>query len=166
MSEATFMRIIVFFDLPVKTRLQRKIANQFRQFLLKDGYQMLQLSVYTRIVRGRDSLEKHNKRLTAHLPEEGAVRCLEITEKQFTSMLLLVGELKPQEEKINANQLLLFFNNINYKKIFYATQNFLFDCRYFVHTNKLNQQFPTKNRKNKRSVFKKILQNLAKNFQK
>ncbi|HGO5856101.1 CRISPR-associated endonuclease Cas2 [Bibersteinia trehalosi] len=108
MSEATFMRIIVFFDLPVKTRLQRKIANQFRQFLLKDGYQMLQLSVYTRIVRGRDSLEKHNKRLTAHLPEEGSVRCLEITEKQFTSMLLLVGELKPQEEKVNANQLLLF----------------------------------------------------------
>lgn len=108
MSEATFMRIIVFFDLPVKTRLQRKIANQFRQFLLKDGYQMLQLSVYTRIVRGRDSLEKHNKRLTAHLPEEGSVRCLEITEKQFTSMLLLVGELKPQEKKVNANQLLLF----------------------------------------------------------
>ena len=108
MSEAIFMRIIVFFDLPVKTRLQRKIANQFRKFLLKDGYQMLQLSVYTRIVRGRDSLEKHNKRLTAHLPEEGSVRCLEITEKQFTSMLLLVGELKPQEEKVNANQLLLF----------------------------------------------------------
>lgn len=108
MSEATFMRIIVFFDLPVTTKAKRRAANQFRQFLLKDGYQMLQLSVYTRIVRGRDSLEKHNKRLTQHLPEEGSVRCLEVTEKQFTSMLLLVGELKPQEEKVNANQLLLF----------------------------------------------------------
>ncbi|EXI62382.1 CRISPR-associated protein Cas2 [Mannheimia granulomatis] len=108
MSEAIFMRIIVFFDLPVTTRAKRKAANQFRQFLLKDGYQMLQLSVYTRIVRGRDSLEKHNKRLTEHLPEEGSIRCLEVTEKQFASMLLLVGELKPQEKKVNANQLLLF----------------------------------------------------------
>ena len=56
MSEAKFMRIIVFFDLPVITAAKRKAANQFRQFLLKDGYQMLQLSVYSRIVKGRDSL--------------------------------------------------------------------------------------------------------------
>ena len=51
------MRIIVFFDLPVTTAAKRKAANQFRLFLQKDGYQMLQLSVYSRIVRGRDSLQ-------------------------------------------------------------------------------------------------------------
>lgn len=103
-----FMRIIVFFDLPVKTKQERKIANQFRKFLLKDGYDMLQLSVYSRIVRGRDSLEKHQKRLTQHLPEKGSIRCLEITEKQFASMAILLGEIKPQEKKVNSNQLLLF----------------------------------------------------------
>lgn len=108
MSEAIFMRIIVFFDLPVTTKAKRKAANQFRQFLLKDGYQMLQLSVYARIVRGRDSLEKHNKRLREHLPEDGAIRCLEVTEKQFASMTILLGELKTQEKKVNANQMLLF----------------------------------------------------------
>lgn len=108
MSEAKFMRLIVFFDLPVTTKAKRKAANQFRQFLLKDGYQMLQLSVYARIVRGRDSLEKHNKRLCEHLPEEGSIRCLEVTEKQFASMTILLGELKPQEKKVNANQMLLF----------------------------------------------------------
>ncbi|WP_443091160.1 CRISPR-associated endonuclease Cas2 [Basfia succiniciproducens] len=108
MSEAKFMRIIVFFDLPVTTAAKRKAANQFRQFLVKDGYQMLQLSVYSRIVRGRDSLEKHNKRLSENLPEEGAIRCLEVTEKQFASMRILLGELKTQEKKVNANQMLLF----------------------------------------------------------
>lgn len=108
MSEAIFMRIIVFFDLPVTTAAKRKAANQFRQFLLKDGYQMLQLSVYTRIVRGRDSLQKHNKRLCAHLPEEGSIRCLEVTEKQFATMAILLGEKKLQEEKVNGNQMLLF----------------------------------------------------------
>ena len=76
------MRIIVFFDLPVTTAAKRKAANQFRQFLLKDGYQMLQLSVYSRIVKGRDSLQKHHNRLCANLPQEGSIRCLEVTEKQ------------------------------------------------------------------------------------
>ncbi|MDG2948182.1 CRISPR-associated endonuclease Cas2 [Bisgaard Taxon 10/6] len=108
MSEAKFMRIIVFFDLPVTTAAKRKAANQFRQFLIKDGYQMLQLSVYSRIVRGRDSLEKHNKRLCENLPEEGSIRCLEVTEKQFASMSILLGELKMQEKKVNATQMLLF----------------------------------------------------------
>ena len=56
MSKAKFMKIIVFFDLPVTTAAKRKAANQFRQFLLKDGYQMLQFSVYSRIVKGWYSL--------------------------------------------------------------------------------------------------------------
>lgn len=63
------MRIIVFFDLPVTTVAKRKAANQFRHFLLKDGYQMLQLSVYSRIVKGRDALQKHHNRLCANLPQ-------------------------------------------------------------------------------------------------
>lgn len=108
MSEGVFMRMIVLFDLPVTTKAKMRAANQFRQFLLKDGYQMLQLSIYTRIIKGRDALEKHHKRLVAHLPEEGSIRCLSITEKQFASMEILVGEKKPQEKKVNSNQLLLF----------------------------------------------------------
>lgn len=102
------MRLIVFFDLPVTTAAKRKEANRFRQFLQKDGYQMLQLSVYARIVRGRDALQKHYTRLQKNLPEEGHVRCLEVTEKQFAGMSLLIGELKPREKKVNADQLLLF----------------------------------------------------------
>ena len=47
------MRIIVFFDLPVTTAAKRKAANQFRLFLQKDGYQMLQLSVYPHRARPR-----------------------------------------------------------------------------------------------------------------
>ena len=99
MSEGVFMRMIVLFDLPVTTKAKMRAANQFRQFLLKDGYQMLQLSIYTRIIKGRDALEKHHKRLVAHLPEEGSIRCLSITEKQFASMEILVGEKKPQEKR-------------------------------------------------------------------
>lgn len=107
MSER-FMRLIVFFDLPVKEAQERKIANRFRKDLLKDGYTMLQLSVYSRIVRGRDAVAKHEKRLQQMLPEKGNVRLLTVTEKQYASMQLLVGTVKPQEKKVNAEQLLLF----------------------------------------------------------
>lgn len=108
MSENQFMRIIVFFDLPVTTAAKRKAANEFRRFLIKDGYLMLQLSVYTRIVRGRDMLQKHHKRLCTNLPKEGSVRCLEVTEKQFAAMQVLLGEKNIREKKLNADQLLLF----------------------------------------------------------
>ncbi|MCP1772292.1 CRISPR-associated protein Cas2 [Neisseria perflava] len=108
MSEAKFMRLIVFFDLPVTTAEKRRAANQFRQFLQKDGYQMLQLSVYARIIRGRDALQKHHSRLKAQLPKEGSIRCLEVTEKQFAEMYILLGEAKKREKKVNADQLLLF----------------------------------------------------------
>ena len=39
-----FMRMIVFFDLPVQTKTERRHATAFRNFLLKDGYHMLQFS--------------------------------------------------------------------------------------------------------------------------
>ena len=102
------MRMIVFFDLPVKTAEERKIANKFRKSLIKDGYSMLQLSVYSRIVRGRDTLAKHQKRLLQMLPAQGNVRCLEVSEKQYANMKLLVGLPKQQEKKVDARQFLLF----------------------------------------------------------
>lgn len=43
------MRMIVFFDLPVQTKTERRYATTFRNFLLKDGYHMLQFSVYARV---------------------------------------------------------------------------------------------------------------------
>ena len=47
-----YMRILVFFDLPVKTKAERRRATRFRKDLIDDGYIMLQLSVYSRICKG------------------------------------------------------------------------------------------------------------------
>ncbi|PZU82149.1 MAG: CRISPR-associated endonuclease Cas2 [Shinella sp.] len=62
-DEVRFMWLMVFFDLPVKTKPQRRRASQFRQFLKKDGYMMLQLSVYARVCRGQDAVDKHIRRV-------------------------------------------------------------------------------------------------------
>ena len=99
------MRILVFFDLPVKTAMERKVATQFRKFLLNDGYHMLQYSIYARICNGTDSVEKHKNRLYNSLPANGSVRMLVITEKQYQSIEILVGELKSEEKSFTTEQL-------------------------------------------------------------
>ncbi|MEI7775636.1 MAG: CRISPR-associated endonuclease Cas2, partial [Verrucomicrobiota bacterium] len=38
--------LMVTFDLPVGTKSQRKRATAFREFLLDDGFQIVQWSVY------------------------------------------------------------------------------------------------------------------------
>lgn len=80
----------------------------FRRFLLTDGYDMLQWSVYGRMVNGIDDAQKHLQRLEANLPPEGSVRCLQISEKQFATMRLLVGARSFQEKTVTAEQMLLF----------------------------------------------------------
>lgn len=103
-----FMRILVFFDLPVVKKKERKIYSQFRRFLLNDGYDMIQYSVYSRLCNGIDMTNKHLKRLNTILPEKGSVRCLTITEKQYEEMQFLVGKPSVKEKRVNCNQLSLF----------------------------------------------------------
>ena len=103
-----FMRLIVFFDLPTVTPSKKQAYVVFRRFLLKNGYDMLQWSVYSRIVNGFDDAQKHLHRLTLNLPREGSVRCLQVTEKQFASMKILVGTRRFQEKTVHADQMLLF----------------------------------------------------------
>ncbi len=102
------MRLLVFFDLPVVTKSERRAYAQFRRFLLDDGYDMVQFSVYVRLINGLDGVNKHLARLTTQLPPEGAVRAMVVTEKQFSGIKLLVGAPKIQEKAVTTNQLLLF----------------------------------------------------------
>lgn len=95
-----------FFDLPVGTKAERGAATKFRKFLLDDGYMMLQYSVYTRLCRGQDAVDKHAKRLTNRLPSKGSVRALQVTDRQYERMKTLVGTTKKQE-KIGSDQLVL-----------------------------------------------------------
>lgn len=102
------MRIIVFFDLPVKTKKERREATQFRNFLLNDGYHMLQYSVYARVCNGMDAVSKHKSRIKNHLPCNGSIRLLVITEKQFESIDILLGKLTQADDSFQCEQLSIF----------------------------------------------------------
>jgi CRISPR-associated protein Cas2 len=100
------MWLMVFFDLPVGTKAERKHATRFRNFLKDDGYLMLQWSVYARICRAEDGVEKHLTRVRKSLPPKGNVRTLQVTDKQYGRMKLLVGE-STKSERAAPQQLVL-----------------------------------------------------------
>ena len=101
-----YMWMIVLFDLPVGTKVERSNAAKFRLFLRNDGYDMLQFSVYARPCRGKSGEEKHSTRLKRSLPPKGNVRCLTITDRQYSRMSFLVGQ-KSAQEAASGKQLLL-----------------------------------------------------------
>ncbi|MDP3936290.1 MAG: CRISPR-associated endonuclease Cas2 [Alphaproteobacteria bacterium] len=75
--------LLVMFDLPVTTKLERKAANKFRKFLKSQGYCMMQYSVYTRICDSVERKETHLRRLNAAVPPNGIVECIELTVAQY-----------------------------------------------------------------------------------
>jgi len=106
--EQRFMRVFVFFDLPTNTPIQRKDANKFRKMLIKEGFSMLQFSVYVRVCKGQEIVNKYITKLEDNLPKEGNIRLLQVTDKQYERMKILIGEETSEEKYVGMKQLLLF----------------------------------------------------------
>ncbi|MCF7709112.1 MAG: CRISPR-associated endonuclease Cas2 [Verrucomicrobia bacterium] len=83
--------LIVSFDLPVGTKKQRKIATDFRKYLLDDGFQMLQFSVYARSCVTFARQETHIDRVRKQLPSEGNVWIVFITRAQWERATIIRG---------------------------------------------------------------------------
>ena len=94
-----FMRVLVFFDLPVVTKRQRRIYTQFRKYLIKTGHIMIQYSVYAKIVNTREAARDHVNAIRRNAPKEGNVRLMTLTEKQYANMTIIVGGKSYQEEQ-------------------------------------------------------------------
>ncbi len=77
------MWMFVVFDLPVTTGKDRKNAGLFRKNLLKDGFTMMQFSVYIRHCASKESMETHMKRVEKFVPPKGKVSMVSITDKQY-----------------------------------------------------------------------------------
>ncbi len=106
-EEVRFVWLFVFFDLPVGSKEQRRAASRFRNFLKDDGFMMLQFSVYARVCRGEDGAMTHIARVTRNLPLSGSVRALQVTDRQYGRMRLLLGEMTPTEKPGSAQLVLL-----------------------------------------------------------
>jgi CRISPR-associated protein Cas2 len=83
--------LIVAFDLPVLSKKQRKAATDFRDFLIDDGFTMMQFSVYIRACVTFARQETHIERVKRHLPPEGSVRAIFVTRAQWERSFVLHG---------------------------------------------------------------------------
>lgn len=91
--------LLVLFDLPVGTPEERNAASRLRQDLKRDGFIMLQFSVYARPCASADHVQTHLRRVQTMIPPHGQVRGLTITDAQWGRMFVfLAGRARPPED--------------------------------------------------------------------
>jgi len=98
LSEYKGVWLFALFDLPVVSAEDRKRYTQFRKALLKDGFDMMQYSVYARYCPSEEASKVHRKRVRKALPPEGHVRLLMVTDKQYGKMEVFYGKKKKAAE--------------------------------------------------------------------
>lgn len=108
MSEYRSMRLLLLFDLPMVEDYEKKEYTNFRKELIKQGYFMIQFSVYMKCVNTQIKLESEIKKIYKYVPTNGNIRLIAITEKQYSNMEILLGKKKINE---------IYNNNERYTKI-------------------------------------------------
>jgi len=101
------MWMMVMFDLPVLTKRERRKATEFRKFLLDNGFDMAQLSVYMRFCAGKEQTKTYTRRVQSALPDSGDVQILYFTDKQYENIVTFQGRMRGKPNK-NPEQFLLF----------------------------------------------------------
>lgn len=91
-----FMRVIVFFDLPTLTSENRREYTRFRKFLIKNGFLMLQESVYTKMALNQTAAMSVVESVRKNKPLEGLVQMMTVTEKQYNRMEYVCGDFSSE----------------------------------------------------------------------
>ena len=94
LSAYRFMWLLVMFDLPVMTKPERKAATKFREWLLDEGHEMSQLSIYMRFCVGREQVERRTRDIAKSRPGTGQVHVLAVTDRQFEQMAVFRGSAR------------------------------------------------------------------------
>ena len=83
---------MIFFDLPTITTSNRRDYRKFRKHLLKNGFLMLQESVYCKLALNSTASDVVMENIRKNKPKAGLVQMMVITEKQFSKIEFVVGE--------------------------------------------------------------------------
>lgn len=86
-----YMRILLFFDLPMNTLVEKREYTKFRKMLLKSGFYMMQESVYCKLALNTTVTDAVIANVKKNKPANGLVQMLTITEKQFSKIDNIVG---------------------------------------------------------------------------
>ena len=84
--------MLLFFDLPTETSKNRLDYTRFHKFLIKNGFIMMQKSVYSKLVINNVTSAAVKTKISKNLPPAGIIELLEVTENQFSRIEYLIGE--------------------------------------------------------------------------
>ena len=101
------MWVMTMFDLPVGTSSERKAATRFRNFLLDEGFEMCQYSVYLKFVAGKEHADAMIRRVGAATPDSGSIQVLCFTDKQYERIVSFRGHTREASRR-NPEQFTLF----------------------------------------------------------
>lgn len=101
------MRVICMFDLPTDTESEKAAYRNFRKKIIKEGFIMIQYSVYMRTCPSRDYAKRLNTRIESITPSSGHVRLIMITEKQYEDMKIIIGSKSNTEKVIGTQRLVI-----------------------------------------------------------
>ena len=82
MVNSRFMRIMIIFDLPTIESYEQKEYRQFRKELIKNGYVMIQFSVYLKSFNHQINLNEEIVKISKCIPKSGNIRAISLTEHQ------------------------------------------------------------------------------------
>lgn len=102
-----FMRTIVFFDLPVLKSADRKNYRKFRKYLIKEGFIMLQNSVYSKICLNSQQADLLVQRIKHNSPKKGIIQILNLTEKQYSQIEYIIGNANTIVENSESSLIVL-----------------------------------------------------------
>ena len=112
MENGRFMRIVLFFDLPVDTAQGRKAYRTFVKFLTSEGFIRIQYSVFCKLCINSDSAATETKHVQMNAPAIGDVRFLIITESQY-QRIVNVNETHSLQEAITTTDRTIMIGGMN-----------------------------------------------------
>lgn len=95
------------FDLPVETEKEKRAYREFRKQLIKNGFVMMQYSVYIRTCPSREYTQRLENKIEKVVPSNGNIRLITITEKQYNDMKILVGSKSLKEAAIGSERMIV-----------------------------------------------------------
>lgn len=101
------MRMIVMFDLPTETSTDKRNYRKFRKFLIKNGYSMMQYSVYSKIILNRTVLNYQKIKLKQNAPSKGYVDVLIVTENQYANIETIIGDKERTIQENSTKRMLI-----------------------------------------------------------
>ena len=107
LSGYRLMWMLVMFDLPTDTKLQRKAATDFRNFLLDQGFERSQFSVYARFVNGKEAFRVRVNKIERNIPAMGDIQILNFTDRQYRDIIHFSDQGRRAPRK-NQEQLVMF----------------------------------------------------------